>query len=486
MRRMFKLAVATSVAAVAGLVVGALPASATPPTGYGFDNVPNVVVGGGSDTTYPAMLNLTKLYMQSAISGCPHVTAIGSTLNDCSDSSPNPQPNTNLGDYDGDTFTQANPVGSSAGVASLNGAPNSSTSYVGAVRPTNYTCPGTSTVITTTGANVDFARSSRAPKTSSGNSVCTTNELDSDTFWGFAQDGVQVIALTSTRGADLQGVGGSSLTPDQLFNIWNCTGGSGAGGQMIWSDLVPSLLGTPRGDALVVPWGMNSSSGTFATFQTFIQNNASGVPTGWSPDGQACDRKLQSGLFPLENDIKNIVNDPTTLSTDPASADNPDNWLWWGSFGAMSAFPYLSNYTRAGSPTIPTIATPSPVNGILPSTSGIIANTYPIGRTLYHVTLKPYADCPKTGTACDFPGHVGPLITGTTHDLNVTGATNGVRGAVREFTRFLCRASTAQHGLNPYTGNNNFNEITSAINTAGFTVVPASLRTSGSRCDVLS
>jgi len=235
-----------------------------------------------------------------------------------------------------------------------------------------------------------------------------------------------------------------------------------------------------------VPWGMNGSSGTFATFQTFIQNNATGVPAGWSPDGQSCDRALQSGLFPLENDIKNIVNDPTTLSTDPASADNPDNWLWWGSFGAMSAFPFLSNYTRAGSPSIPTAATASPVNGVLPSTGGIIANTYPIGRTLYHVTLKPTADCPKTGTACDFPGHAGPLISGSNHDLNVAGPATGARGAVREFTRFLCRVSAAQHGLNPYTGNNNFNEITSAINSAGFTVVPASLRSAGSRCQVLS
>ena len=34
---------------------------------------------------------------------------------------------------------------------------------------------------------------------------------------------------------------------------------------------------------------------------------ASGVPANWSPDGQVCDRKLTSGLFPLENDIKNMI-----------------------------------------------------------------------------------------------------------------------------------------------------------------------------------
>ena len=56
--------------------------------------------------------------------------------------------------------------------------------------------------------------------------------------------------------------------------------------------------------------------------------------------------KLASGLFPLENDMKPMLNDPATLSTDPASADNPDNWIVWGSFGVMSAFNYLSSVTR--------------------------------------------------------------------------------------------------------------------------------------------
>ena len=88
---------------------------------------------------------------------------------------------------------------------------------------------------------------------------------------------------------------------------------------------------------------------------------------------------------------------------------------------------------------------------------------------------------------CNFPGNPGPTIpaTGGT-DLNITGGTSGVSGAIREYTRFLCRGSAAQHGLNPYSGINNFSEITTRINNAGFTVVPSALRTSGSRCQVLS
>jgi hypothetical protein len=365
----------------------------------------------------------------------------------------------------------------------MNGAPNSATTDAGSLHAVNYTCPN-STVVTTTGPNVDYARSSRAPKTSSGNSVCTTNELDTDTFWGYGQDGIQVFAFDATRGAELQAQASPSLTPNQLFNIWNCTGGTGTGGRMRWSDVIPSLAGQPRGNVDIVPWGMNASAGTFASFQSYITNNASGVPVGWSPNGQTCDRKLASGLFPLENDIKPMVNDPVTLSTDPASADNPDNWISWGSFGVMSAFNYLSTYTRQAQ-ALQAVA--SPINGILPSSARIIANTYPIGRTIYHVTLKRDADCAKTAGACSFTGNPGPTIpaTGGT-DLNVTGGTGGVSGAVREFTRFLCRGSAAQHGLNPYSGINNFSEITTRINNAGFTVVPSALRTSGSRCQVLS
>jgi hypothetical protein len=480
-RKLWKLAAVTGVAVAIGTMSSIGSAYATPPAGYGFDGSPHAVVGGGSDTTYKAQLGLTELYMSTSIGGCEHTTAVGANLNKCNVLG-TPEIDTNLGNYQGDTFAQANPTGSSAGIASMNGAPNSATTDAGTLHPVNYTCPN-STVVTTTGPNADYARSSRSPKTSSGNSVCSGNELDTDTFWGYGQDGIQVFAFDATRGGELQAQASPSLTPNQLFNIWNCTGGTGAAGRVRWSDVIPSLASTPRGDALIEPWGMNASAGTFATFQSYIQNNASGVPVGWSPNGQTCDRKLASGLFPLENDMKPMVNDPVTLSTVASSPDNPDNWLAWGSFGVMSAFSYLSSYTRQAHSYQ---AISAPINGILPSSARIIANTYPIGRTIYHVTLKRDADCAKTAGACNFPANPGPAIAAGGNDLNVTGGTSGVSGAVREFTRFLCRGTAAQHGLNPYSGINNFSEITTRINNAGFTVVPSALRTSGSRCQVLS
>ena len=181
---------------------------------------------------------------------------------------------------------------------------------------------------------------------------------------------------------------------------------------MRWSDVIPSIAPGSATDADIVPWQMNTSSGTFATFQSYIQNNAVGVPVGWSPDGQSCDRKLSRGNVPLENDIKQLVKDPVALGTG-TSADNPVNWIWWGSFGVFSAFPSDSNFTRSGT-TVQAIA--APVNGILPSTSRIIANTYPIGRTLYQVTRKFDADCAKTAGVCDFVGNTGPAIPSDGHD----------------------------------------------------------------------
>jgi hypothetical protein len=111
-----------------------------------------------------------------------------------------------------------------------------------------------------------------------------------------------------------------------------------------------------------------------------------------------------------------------------------------------------------------------------------------MGRTIYHVTRNTDADCPQTvaGT-CDFTGNPGPLIgAGPARDINVIGAVGGPGGAVREFTRFICRQNATQHTNDPYSGVNNFSGITSAVNAAGYTTVPSALRSSGSRCRVLT
>lgn len=124
--------------------------------------------------------------------------------------------------------------------------------------------------------------------------------------------------------------------------------------------------------------------------------------------------------------------------------------------------------------------------GSLPSSSNILSYAYPISRTLFHVTRKNDADCVKTAGACDFVGNPGPAIASGGNDLNVTGGASGVSGAIREFTRWLCRPGTAQQKVDPFTGTNYNSEITTGINTAGFTIIGATWKTSGSRCRVNS
>lgn len=432
-----------------GVVASAIPASASPPSGYGFDNTAHLIVGGGSDTTYKAMVNITDLYNGSK--GCEVTTANGPSMNQCIVPSPNnPETNT-LGNYQRDTVAQANPTGSSAGIAALNGF-------------------GGSVYAGTVGGAPNFARSSRTPKTSGGN--CTGgNELTCDTFWGFAQDGVEVLSFNN-RAAEIQGLGGSALTVAQVAGIFNCT-------ITTWDQVTgnPADAGQP-----IVPWKMNSNSGTYATFKTWLQTTG-GLGSSFDPNAGACYMQLTNGTQPLENNVAPLLADQGT-STNPTSINNPENWIGWGSFGELSAFPFKNKGTAANS-TLYT-AGDLPIAGVRPSPSNILQNTWTIGRTLYHVTLKTDADCPKTSGSCDFVGNPGPTISGSVTDLNVVGGSSGVSGAVREFTRFLCRPGAAQQATDPYTGVNNNTGLSSAINKAGYQIVPSGLRSAGSRCAVIS
>ncbi|CAN5714130.1 hypothetical protein BH10ACT1_BH10ACT1_05510 [soil metagenome] len=470
MKRSHKLVFA---AAMAGsLLLAATPATAAPgpPTGYGYDGRADIAVGGGSDTTYRAMVGLTDLY--NGAGGCNVNTAVGPDLNTCvySTNAADPADANTLGNYDHDTFANANPTGSGAGVASLNNYPN----------------PAASVTYNGSNTNVDFARSSGGPKTTGGK-ITGGNELAGDTFWGYSQDGIEVMAFEN-RGTQLQSAGGSALTPADLYHIWNCD-------YTRWAQ-VPNL-GITAGSATdgpIVPWGLNSASGTFGTFNSYLIS-AGGAPANWTVNGQACDRFRGTGssTAPFENDIKplfNAVGAANLAPTNAESINNPNNWIWFGSYGELNTFSYKSNYQYPVGTGNTWNASPVPINGSLPSTAKILANTYPIGRTLYHVTRNTDADCPgaaNPGDACAFTANPGPTLPGGTGtDLNVTGASGGKGGAVREFTRWLCRSGSAAQATDPYTGKNYAGEITTAINNAGYTVVPAGLRSAGSACAVKS
>ena len=218
MKRLWKAAVAaTGLALLAGPVLAAAPAGATPPTGYGFDNTSHVIVGGGSDTTYHVQVDLSGLWGYSQKNGCVLVTAVGPGLGNCV-ATGSPETNT-LVNYQHDNVSQAPDVGSSAGVQALNGVVGAAGdySYAGTVRAMPA---GEVNVGAATGTLPDFARSSRGPRTSgSTGSAPTGNELDSDTFWGYAQDGLEVTVF-NTRGAQVQARAGSgAITPNELFRI---------------------------------------------------------------------------------------------------------------------------------------------------------------------------------------------------------------------------------------------------------------------------
>jgi hypothetical protein len=697
MRRLIPVAVASLGVSVLATVGLAGPAGATPPTGYGFDNTAHIIVGGGSDTTWNAQLLLQ--YLWEGAPSCLANTTVGPSMSDCVTTNPNPETNT-LGNYQRDTMAQAYPVGSTAGIASLNGF-GTGTAYAGTTRGSSRTVVdavtnGTTTVTSATAAfsandvnlpvlgtnmppgdtiqsvtnattavlslaatgsttggaltvvvpSVDFARSSRPARTGT-NGQCGTggSELICDTFWGYSQDGIEVggfnVAgtgqgtllhaatprITVTDGTTTLGspnisapdaaftasdvgkaitgtnipyfptgttiasvtdatdavmsqnatataagtatfVIGTQFSAADMYHIWNCD-------WTTWG-AVNDLKGLGlNAGAPIVPFGMNPSSGTEATFQGFLQT--AGGNTSFNINAGACVRPLTGtgpgvtlATYPFENDIKPIVNQvfasrsvadgvensTTTITsatanftaadvnqtitagdgslpadtvitsvtnattvvishaatatntglaltiggiapaTDTNSINNPNNWLWWGSFGILSTFPFTSSFTVGG---LNNAIVAAPVNGVLPSGSFVLANTYPFGRTLFHVTLKADADCPKSAGVCNFLQTVnpGPGIgtgavacsngtTGALCDLQVLGATGGVAGAVREYTRFLCRSGTTRQATDPLQGKNYSQEITSQINKAGFQLVPTALRSPGSNCAVTS
>lgn len=392
---------------------------ADPPAGSGWDKNPDIVVGGGSDTTYLVSQRLEVLY--NGAPGCAIVTS-GSSANKgkCSDTTAAPTGVTN-GNYDHDLMVSAAATGSSAGVQALLAA------------GPQYNPP------------IDYARSSRGP---------SGTETDQLTFWGYARDGIAVVTFGSRSGV--------GLTKQDLKDIYQCV-------KTDWSQ-----FGQPAGP--IIPWDMNSSSGTTASFKTFLDN----VPFG------ACVQKLHpSNVAPFENDVKPILADPGADLTFDTADDNENNYIWWMSYGNWATYPYTKNGKVNGTGAAITsnlVAVPNAVDGTLqtPDDGGIFNSTYGIMRTLFHVTRNTDADCRQT------PGSAG---TCDNSGATVYGSSTAKGGAVREFTQWLCRTSNAQHATNTVTGKGYRSEIVSALNAEGFQQLNGSvagLRTAGYACQVFT
>jgi ABC-type phosphate transport system substrate-binding protein len=407
-----KLIVSAAIAAT-GLFAGIVPVEAAPP-GTGWDNVPDVAVGGGSDTTYLVSQRLEVLY--NGAPGCTLSTS-GATAGLCSSAAAVTPTN---GNFDHDIMVGAFPTGSGAGVSGLVGVYNPS---------------------------IDYARSSRGG---------SATELLDRTFWGFARDGIAVTTFGSRAGY--------SLTKQNLIDIFTCNAAANGGlGADDWSD-----FGFPAGP--IVAWDMNNASGTRASFLTTYLGN------GTAPVIPAtCLRRLTTGVAPFENDVKPILADNGPDGIANNADDDENNFIWWQSFGNWQTYSFTTGAIPTGA-AARVDANLVTVDGIAPSNSSIGNNTYPIGRTLFHVTREVDADC-NTTVGTEGVCTPGPIVSGTTV---------GKGGAVRGFTEFICRTSNAQQQVNPVTGRGYRTEISLAIQAEGFSQIPTALRTTGYACQVFN
>lgn len=329
--------------AAVGMLGAVIPAAQAAPEPSGWDDVPDIVVSGGSDTTYNVLQDLVPLY--DGAPGCLPIRSSSSADKGKCDPAQLGNAPTN-GNHDHDIVVNAYPTGSSAGVCVLAG-----------------TCP-------TYNPAIDFARSSRGPSGS---------ELNTTTFWGFARDG---IALLSFGGRPAGNIGTSaSDAANVLFDIWTCA-------ITDWSQ-IPGYTGAA---GPIIPWGMNASAGTFSSFRDYIRSNSTRAGAGtFDPNtsGAACVRQLVGNIQPEENDAKPILADAGPDGVANTADDDDTKFIWWGSFAEYSSRPFKRSTGQFF-----TVANIRPEPASL-STTG--AGQYPINRIVYHVTKNTDADTTGTG-----------------------------------------------------------------------------------------
>ena len=130
-----------------------------------------------------------------------------------------------------------------------------------------------------------------------------TGESDLD-FWAFGKDGLAITTFGNRAP--------SNITKAQLIGIYNCTITS-------WQAITGNAADAGK---TIEPIGMNPSSGTKATFDSYL---------GFDANAGSCVKKLPSGIYPFENDAKPIIDDPTI---------NEDNAIWWMSFAEYKSWSY--------------------------------------------------------------------------------------------------------------------------------------------------
>ena len=402
-------------------------AKADPPSGSGWDKNADVVIGGGSDTTYLVSQRLEALY--NGAPGCQIDAAEAVTKGKCTDTSATPTGPADAikGNYDHDVFVGAAPTGSGTGVDALRASGNQNNPAI------------------------DYARSSSGPSGTRINDV---------TYWGYARDAIAVVTFGTRTNV--------CLTQQDLKDIY-----AFPAVKTDWSQL-KDCNGNFLAAGPIIPWAMNTSSGTNNTFKAYVApSNPDTTGRKLVPVGAA------AALAPFENDVKPILADPGPDLTFGTADDDENNYIWWMSYGSWATYPYTKNGKVNG--------TGAAINSNLvgvngtgtPGDSNIADGTYAILRTLYQVTRNGDADCRPVGST------TVPTTTCENGTVpTVFGATSGKGGAVREFTQWLCRQTNAQQAINPITGKGYRSEIVTALNLEGFQQVPTALRTAGYACAV--
>ncbi|MHB8670270.1 MAG: type 2 periplasmic-binding domain-containing protein [Acidimicrobiales bacterium] len=456
-RRLFLMSLASGMAVI-GLTVQS--ASAAPP---GNDNLSETRHGSGSDTTYTVDQLISDLYGgspgcnldQSSTDGTPFANFRG-----CSPV-PGSQNNTVQSEnYDHDVIAQDYPVGSSKGISLL--------------------C----TQIQPNRPQVDYARASRDAQPS---------DCAGLSFNGFAKDGVSVevfrnTAVSAAPGA-LQGspaagcdvgeapksIGGSGctgtpvsdLTTQNIRDLWvNCS-------LRDWRQLTKPntfVLPTnydptaPNSEPIIV-WTAQDGSGTRNTFEQFL----GGGPT--APSTPCIFNATETSNANYPNVLSNIIFENNALPIaartkiqlanaapvvpGPAVGGSgsvlPDRVVSESIFFFSHGLFSTQGFSTAGGLELT-------VNGVQPSARSEVQGTYPITRNLWHVVPTPG----------------GPLF-------NAIKAAFPSRdlGGIQDFVHWICTAP-ATHVSNPFSGNNYFDDVSSALATNGFPREPA--QPDGTRC----
>jgi ABC-type phosphate transport system substrate-binding protein len=279
------------------------------------DGKATTLVGSGSDTTHAVMQRLDAVY--SGAPGCVVLAPTGTPqplTGDCYSDTPvgtipvNP-------DHDG--VAQSYPLGSGTGI--------------------NQLCQqGLANV-----ASIDFARSSRGPK---------TGDCDGLQFTAFARDGISWHHFTKVGGANTPSNAVTNLTQDQLrkifvtgeINNWSQVGGT---------------------SAPIVVYAAQAGSGTRTTFDGFVGGSSSSqIPAG-----------NQATRVITENNAQQIVDNGEAA-----------NAIFYESYGRyQQATPGNSTGTAGAADSLGSI------DGIAVTSTTVGDSTFPFGRSLYNVLRYP-------------------------------------------------------------------------------------------------